>query len=76
MIQFIRILLRIAPKDRLDSDIDILEKCTSFLNFFHSIKIDDPENEYDSHRKTCQCLLRVEMKQGNIICKHSTSSLK
>jgi|JI6StandDraft_1071083.scaffolds.fasta_scaffold997554_1 hypothetical protein len=65
-------MLSLNPKDRTNSDIDIMEICTSFLSFFQTIKLDDPDNEYDSHRKTCQCLRHVEYEKGFFICKYST----
>lgn len=70
--QYLRIMLSIQTKDRMEKDIDIMEKCTSFLFFFQNIKLDDPENEYDSHRRTCQCLKHEEHNKGYFICKYST----
>jgi hypothetical protein len=59
------------PKDRSNRDIEILVKSTGFLSFFQTIKIDDPNDEYDVHRQTCQRLtLRVATK-SEMICKHS-----
>lgn len=66
-------MLSIQTKDRMEKDIDIMEKCTSFLFFFQNIKLDDPENEYDSHRRTCQCLKHEEHNKGYFICKYSNT---
>lgn len=68
-------MMSIPPQDRLTKDIDILEKATSFLTYFQNIKLDDPDNEFDTHRKTCHCLMHAQLDKGALICKHSRLSL-
>ena len=67
-------VMTFEPKDRTPRDIDILVKSTSFLAFFQTIKIDDPDDEYKVHNQSCHCLtLRLAYK-GEMICKHSRRS--
>ena len=62
------------PADRTPRDIDILVKSTSFLSFFQTIKIDDPDDEFQVHHESCRFLSLRMASKGEMICRHSSES--
>lgn len=63
-------VLKIKPQDRSDDDIYLLERCTSFLHFFEKVKIDDIDNKFNAHRRTCKVLKYVQYKKGDVVFKY------
>ena len=59
-------------KERTEADINVLEKATSFLRFFANIKLMDPQNKFDSHRKCCWKMYHRRYKPGQFVCKYSS----
>ena len=63
-------VLKIRPEDRSDDDINLLERCTSFLHFFEKVKIDDVDNRFQAHRRTCKVLKYVQYRKGEVVFKY------
>lgn len=57
------------PDFRSEYDVRVLKRCTSFLQFFQKIKLDDPSNRFDSHIKACRVLLYKQYHTGQLIFK-------
>lgn len=68
---YIRGVLMRPKNQRNDPEINVMERATSFLNFFANIKLLDPNNRYDSHRKCCQQLYYRSYRPGQFVCKYS-----
>lgn len=56
---------------RTTHDIQVMLKCTSFLAFYQNIELEDPNNKYDSARKSCLCLQYRFYPQSHFICRHN-----
>lgn len=63
-------VLKIEPDNRTSQDLNLLEKCTSFLHFFERVKIDDLDNKFDAHRRACKVLKYTEYKKGELVFKY------
>lgn len=58
---------------RTESNVKVLERATSFLKFFADIKLLDPHNKYDSHRRCCEAMFHRKYLPGQFICKYGSS---
>lgn len=65
--RFMKPVLIIPAALRTDNDIDLLEKCTSYLNFFEKVNMDDVDKKHNAHRRACQVLKYVEFKKGQAV---------
>lgn len=65
-------VLKIRPEDRSDEDINLLERCTSFLHFFEKVKLDDFDNRFMAHRRTCKVLKYVQFRKGEVVFKYGS----
>ena len=61
---YIKQILMRPKNQRTEHEVNVMERATSFLNFFQDIKLLDPSNKYDSHRKCCQALYYRSYKPG------------
>jgi CRP-like cAMP-binding protein len=65
--RFMKPVLVIPAAARTENDIDLLEKCTSYLNFFEKINMDDMEKKHNAHRRACKVMEYVEFKKGQSV---------
>jgi hypothetical protein len=57
---------------RSDANVKVLERATSYLKFFADIKLLDPHNKYDSHRRCCEAMFHRKYQPGQFVCKYGS----
>src|SRR3990167_2618173 len=65
--RFMKPVLVIPTTSRTENDIDLLEKCTSYLNFFEKVNVDDVDKKHNAHRRACKVLKYIEFKKGQAV---------
>lgn len=70
--EYLRAVLRTDRQHRTEQDINILERATSFLSFFANISLLDPQNRFDSHRRSCAHLYHRAYLAGQFVCRYSS----
>lgn len=60
----------ILPDQRTAHEISVLERCTSFLEFFRNFKLEDPDNTFDAQRKACKVMVGSSAAKGGFILRH------
>lgn len=66
---YMKKVLVVEPKERTTKDLDILERCTNYLEFFQDIRSLDTENNFDIIRKTCGVMLSADVPKGYFVLK-------